>query len=94
MYLVAGGKAGSTYLASTELLVHGASAWTKAGPLPQAIYGLQAVSLVNKVISTGEFISNHMLDMWLIVTCNPIQEEKQTVLATTWPLLSSLTPPP
>ena len=65
---MAGGKAGSTYLDTTELLVYGASAWTKAGPLPQAMYGLQAVSLDNQVISTGEFISNHMLDMWLIVT--------------------------
>ena len=65
---MAGGKAGSTYLDTTELLVHGASAWTKAGPLPQAMYGLQVVSLDNQIISTGEFISNHMLDMWLIVT--------------------------
>ena len=65
---MAGGKAGSTYLDTTELLVHGASAWTKAGPLPKAMYGLQTVSLDNQVISTGEFISTHMLDMWLIVT--------------------------
>ena len=53
---MAGGKAGSTYLDTTELLVHGASGWTEAGPLPQAMFGLQVVSLDNQIISTGEFL--------------------------------------
>ena len=55
VYLVAGGS-GWSY--TTELLVHGASAWTYAGPLPHATSGgLQVVSIDNQVISTGEFIS-------------------------------------
>ena len=54
---------------STELLVHGASAWTEAGPLPHKTVGLQVVSLDNQVISTGEFIP--ML-MWLIVQCGKL----------------------
>ena len=53
---MAGGKDGSSYIDTTELLVHGASAWTEAGPLPQAMYGLQVVSLDNQIISTGEFL--------------------------------------
>ena len=40
--------------ASTELLVHGSSSWTEAGALPRAMAGLQAVSVENQVISTGE----------------------------------------
>ena len=54
---MAGGKAGSSYIDTTELLVHGALAWTEAGPLPQPMCGLQVVSLDNQVISTGEFTS-------------------------------------
>ena len=48
---------GGFFIDSTELLVHGASSWTEAGPLPCAISGLQIVSLDNQVISTGEFTS-------------------------------------
>ena len=58
VYLVAGGSTAFTSIDSidsTELLVHGASAWTYAGPLPRAMLGLQVVSLDNQVISTGEF---------------------------------------
>ena len=56
VYLVAGGriKYPSTYTDSTELLVHGASAWTQAAPLPNAMRGLQGVSLNNQIIFTGE----------------------------------------
>ena len=44
-------------LTPTELLVDGASSWTNADPLPLAVsYGLQAVSIDNTVISTGELI--------------------------------------
>ena len=45
---------------STEVLVHGASSWTEAGPLPRAMVGLQLVSLDNKVISTGGFLIQYM----------------------------------
>ena len=44
---------GGDYIASTELLVHGASSWSEAGPLPHAMYGLRIVSIDNKIISTG-----------------------------------------
>ena len=59
VYLVAGGTTDYAYIDSdsTELLVHGASSWTYAGPLPCAIYGLQVVSLDNQVISNGASIS-------------------------------------
>ena len=56
MYLVAGGYADFEAIASTELLVQGASSWTEAGPLPQPMQGLQAISIDNQVISTGGFI--------------------------------------
>ena len=57
MYLVAGGyTTGYSYTDSTEVLEHGAQAWTYAGPLPRAMEGLQAVSIENTVISTGEII--------------------------------------
>ena len=52
---MAGGY-GSSYLDSTEVLTHGAQAWSYAGPLPRAMEGLQAVSIENTVISTGEII--------------------------------------
>ena len=54
VYLVAGGWTGSSTLASTELLVEGASSWTKAEPLPRALQGLDIVSINNQVILTGE----------------------------------------
>ena len=54
VYLVAGGWTGSSTLASTELLVEGASSWTKAAPLPRALQGLDIVSINNQVILTGE----------------------------------------
>ena len=56
VYLVAGGSTGSSFLDSTEVLTHGAQAWTYAGPLPHAMYELRAVSIDNTVISTGEII--------------------------------------
>ena len=59
VYLVAGGWAfnsGPYILDSTEVLTHGAQAWSYAGPLPRALYGLRAVSIDNTVISTGEII--------------------------------------
>lgn len=45
--------------ASTELLVHGDSSWSEAGPLPVAMTGLRVVSLNNQIISTGENISRY-----------------------------------
>ena len=58
VYLVAGGISsdGDYRYDTTELLVHGASAWTKAGRLPLPMGGMQAVSLDNQIISTGDFI--------------------------------------
>ena len=46
--------AGGYLLASTELLVDGDSTWVEAAPLPLAMHGLQAVSMDNMIISTGE----------------------------------------
>ena len=63
VYLVAGGyndnyNGSDESLFPTELLVDGASSWTNADPLPLAVSsGLQAVSIDNTVISTGEAIS-------------------------------------
>ena len=56
---MAGGFTGApsySTIDSTEVLTHGAQAWTYAGPLPRAMSGLRAVSIDNMVISTGEII--------------------------------------
>ena len=55
VFLVVGGYHLDYPTASTELLVHGSSAWTEAAALPRAMGGLQAVSVGNLVISTGEY---------------------------------------
>ena len=52
---MAGGY-GSSYLASTELLVDVDSTWVEAAPLPLAMSGLGTVSIDNMIISTGEGI--------------------------------------
>ena len=54
--LVTGGYDGEAPLASTELLLdmEAAGAWTEAGPLPSARYGLRAASLASTVVVTGE----------------------------------------
>ena len=63
VYLVVGGRSrSSSSLASTELLLEGASSWTKADPLPHftgctSDYGLKTVSIDNHIISTGEDIT-------------------------------------
>ena len=54
---MAGGWATNYQLASTEMLVAGASSWVEAAPLPIAMHGLQAVSIDNTIISTGEEIT-------------------------------------
>ena len=53
MYLVTGGYFGILDRADTEILVHGASVWTRAGPLPQGVSGIRAVSVDNSIIATG-----------------------------------------
>ena len=53
VYLVAGGYTGSQLDSSTELLVHGASFWSEAAPLPHAMKGLKIISIDNKIISSG-----------------------------------------
>ena len=63
VYLVAGGWTGSSTLASTELLVEGASSWTKAEPLPRPLQGVDIVSINNQVILTGE--SSTILTIYL-----------------------------
>ena len=45
-----GGYDGEAPLASTELLLEAAGAWTEAGPLPSPRYGLGAGSLANTVL--------------------------------------------
>ena len=49
-----GGYDGEAPLASTELLLEAAGAWTEAGPLPSPRYGLRAGSLASTVVVTGE----------------------------------------
>ena len=57
VYLVTGGTTGSTYLASTEILISGSDAWSQVGDLPTGpIYGLRGVSLNNKIIMTGKCV--------------------------------------
>ena len=53
VYLVTGGYFGILDRADTEILVHGASAWARAGPLPQGVSGIRAVSVDNSIIATG-----------------------------------------
>ena len=45
-----GGYDGEAPLASTELLLEAAGAWTEAGPLPSPRYGLRAGSLASTVL--------------------------------------------
>ena len=51
--MVTGGYDGEAPLASTELLLEAAGAWTEAGPLPSPRYGLRAGSLASTVVVTG-----------------------------------------
>ena len=48
--MVTGGYDGEAPLASTELLLEAAGAWTEAGPLPSPRYGLGVGSLANTVL--------------------------------------------
>ena len=63
VYLVAGGyndnfDGTDESISPTELLVEGIPSWTNADPLPWAVSsGLQAVSIDNTVITTGQCIS-------------------------------------
>ena len=50
---MSGGKAGSDYLSSTELLVETASFWVYAGELPSPRDGLRGAFIENKVLMTG-----------------------------------------
>ena len=57
--LVAGGYSGSeqragSEVATTELLVAGASAWALVGPLPASMHGLRAAAVDNRVFMFGE----------------------------------------
>ena len=45
-----GGYDGEAPLASTELLLEAAGAWTEAGPLPSPRYGLRAASPASTVL--------------------------------------------
>ena len=57
MYLVTGGRdpsSTSRLLATTELRVRGAAAWTLAAPLPAAVRGPAAVSMGNVVYLLGQ----------------------------------------
>ena len=94
VYLVAGGHS-SYRLDSTEMLLHGASSWTEAGPLPHAISGLQVVSLDNQVISTGEFTSIDDSKFY-VVNCKQEATVATMVatMVTTLPPFWSLTLPP
>ena len=65
---MAGGWSGSSYTASTELMVDGASSWAEAGALPRPMGNLKAVSLDNQVISTGRHTSNIQ---HIYVMCKP-----------------------
>ena len=66
VYLVTGGtKVGlinTSLTSSTEILIDGASLWTKVGSLPTALYGVSGVSLKNKIIMTGK---NNICYRWI-----------------------------
>ena len=64
MYLVTGGYFGILNRADTEILVHGASVWARAGPLPQGVSGIRAVSVDNSIIATGRGTLQMHLNEW------------------------------
>ena len=57
VFLVTGGH-GSKLLSSTEIYRQGNKAWTVAGNLPKAVFGIRGVSFDNKIIMTGKTTSN------------------------------------
>ena len=59
-----GGYDGEAPLASTELLLEAAGAWTEAGPLPSPRYGLRAGSLASTVVVTGEHGTPRNFSAW------------------------------
>ena len=52
--MVAGGYDSSEYISSTETLVEGAQAWNFQQPLPEELYALRGISLLDTVIMTGK----------------------------------------
>ena len=53
---MAGGYDSSEYISSTETLVEGAPAWNFQQPLPEKLYALRGISLLDTVILTGKKI--------------------------------------
>ena len=53
MLVISGGFGNNTRLSSTEILIEGTAAWTAAGDLPSARYGLTGASVDSSVLMLG-----------------------------------------
>ena len=58
-FLVTGGGPPGNGLSSTELLVETASAWVLTGDLPSPRIGLRGANIDNKIMMTGNTLSNN-----------------------------------
>jgi len=89
--LVTGGVSMSkTLLSSTELLVGKATAWSKAGKLPSARYGLRGNNIDNKIFMTGGSTSAKTREL----TANTLDEILQFDSNTkTWEVVGKMLEP-
>ena len=53
MFVISGGFGNNNRLSSTEILIEGTTAWTAAGDLPSARYGLTGASVDSTVLMLG-----------------------------------------
>ena len=53
MFVISGGFGNNNRLSSTEILIEGTAAWTPAGDLPSARYGLTGASVDSTVLMLG-----------------------------------------
>ena len=53
MFVISGGFGNNNRLSSTEILIEGTAAWTAAGDLPSARYGLTGASVDSTVLMLG-----------------------------------------
>ena len=53
VFVISGGFGNNNRLSSTEILIEGTAAWTAAGDLPSARYGLTGASVDSSVLMLG-----------------------------------------
>ena len=53
VFVISGGFGNNNRLSSTEILIEGTAAWTAAGDLPSARYGLTGASVDSTVLMLG-----------------------------------------